>query len=88
MVREIMENENRPTFKATVLLEHHEGDKRWSANVLPLDNCFAEGATPEEATENVEKVLKDLIREDPQIMQTLKEQPKYLVTEIDVKSTP
>lgn len=74
--------EQSKEIKVTVLLEHHEGEEYWSASVPLINGCFADGRTPEEATKAVTSEIRDWIRSNPDLLNVLEKQPRFLITEV------
>lgn len=79
----IMENEPKRTKIAILLMKYVE-DKRWTATVPTLKGCLSEGETPEEATNNITEELKIVTSTYPETIKKLKNQPEYLLTEIEI----
>ncbi|EKD86820.1 MAG: hypothetical protein ACD_37C00136G0005 [uncultured bacterium] len=80
------------TIKVAVLLEHHEGDEKWTAHVPTLesqpDSTFiplAEGATPEEAAQALVPEIQTGTGMHPDILPHLKRAPQFALTEIAVE---
>jgi predicted RNase H-like HicB family nuclease len=76
--------ENGEKLKATILLMHYPGEKMWTAMVPSVEGCLAEGETPELATDNIKEELQIITNKYPEVKDKLKEQPQYLITEVEL----
>jgi predicted RNase H-like HicB family nuclease len=77
-----MENDKR--IKATILLIKHPGEIIWTASVPAISGCVAEGATPQEAADNIQAELKVVTDKFPETKEKLKNQAEYLLTEVEI----
>lgn len=64
-------------LEVTVLTEHHEGEKYWSASVPLIEGCLAEGKTPQEAAQNIIPEIKYFIEHYPNLVEDLKKEPEF-----------
>lgn len=81
-----MTGETEKSIKVTVLLEYYQGEKDWTASVPLINGCLADGPTPETATMAVQKEIDLFIQNDPNILETLRSQPEFRITEIEIKN--
>lgn len=69
-------------IKVDILLEHYEGEENWTARVPLLENCLAEGSTPQEASKAIIPELEYFTHNQPQVLDQLKRRPKFILSEV------
>jgi predicted RNase H-like HicB family nuclease len=77
--------EKKEKLVVTVLLEKHPPETIWTATTPAVGGIVAEGESPEEATKEVETVIKDVFEKYPEVREKLSNPPEYLLTQVEIK---